>query len=212
MKILIVDDHALFREGLIHVLNVLEEQIIILEASDSDQALLLISENPDIDLVLLDLNLQGINGFDVLSHVTQQYSALPVVILSASNQRSDIQRALDFGAMGYIPKDTTSSIMLNAIKIVMSGGIYVPQSMALTDKCKNLASTTDKNYDFTPRQLEVLTLLIDGYSNKNIAQELQLAEATVKVHITSIFKILGVSNRTQAAMMAIQHKLAASHS
>jgi len=210
MKILIVDDHPLFREGLIHVLHELEEKMVILEASNCDQAFNHISANPDIDLVLLDLNLPGIDGFEVLGRCTQQYSALPVVILSASNQRSDIQQALDSGAMGYIPKDTTSAIMLNALKIIMSGGIYVPQSMALTDECKDFSSASNKNYDFTPRQRDVLALLIDGYSNKHIAQELQLAEATVKVHITSIFKTLGVSNRTQAAMMATQLKFATS--
>ena len=211
MKILIVDDHALFREGLIHVLDGLAEKIIILEASGCDQALQHVSDNSDIDLVLLDLNLSGIDGFEVLSRCSQQYSTLPIVILSASNQRCDIQRALDSGAMGYIPKDTTSSIMLNALNIIMAGGIYVPQSMALTNECKDFVSITKNKYDFTPRQLDVLALLVDGYSNKNIAQELQLAEATIKVHITSILKTLGVSNRTQAAMATIRLGLTTSH-
>ena len=209
MKILIVDDHALFREGLCHVLQELEKQITILEAPDYDQALQYISTNSDLDMVLLDLELPGKDGFEALNWVTEQYSALPVVILSASNQRSDIQRALGSGAMGYIPKDTTSAIMLNALQLVLSGGIYIPQNMTQLDN-KTSFNKANNNYGLTLRQVEVLTLLIDGHSNKYIAQELQLAEATIKVHITNILKILGVSNRTQAAMEAQKLGLAAS--
>ena len=210
MKILIVDDHALFREGLTHVLQNLEKRATILEASDYEQALQHISTNPGLDLVLLDIKLPGKNGFELLSSITRQYSALPVVILSASTKRSDLQQALDLGAMGYIPKETTSSNMYDAIKLILSGGIYVPQSIGFINDCNNFVSGSNNNYVFTPRQLDVLTLLIDGYSNKHIAQELQLAEATIKVHITSILKTLGVNNRTQAAMMATQLGLAAS--
>lgn len=201
MKILIVDDHALFREGLCHILRELEKQITILEAHDHDQALKHISTNPDIDMVLLDLELPGKDGFMTLRRITQQYSALPVVILSASKQHSDIQQALNSGAMGYITKDTTSVIMLSAIQLVLSGGIYIPKNITQLNH-KTSFNKAKNIYGLTPRKIEVLTLLIGGHSNKYIAQELQLAEATIKVHITSILKALGVSNRTQAAMKA----------
>jgi len=191
MKILIIDDHALFREGLSYVLHKLEEEVKIFEASHYEQALQHISKNTDLDLVLLDLNLPGKDGFAVLDTITNNYPAMPVVIISASDHSRDIKRALDAGAMGYIPKYTTSSVLLNALRLILSGGIYVPPG-----KTDNEASV------LTPRQLEVLELLIEGCSNKVIASRLELAEATVKMHVTSIFKGLGVSNRTQAAMAA----------
>lgn len=201
MKILVVDDHALFREGLCLVLQELEKPITLLEASDCDQALQYISSNSDLDMVLLDLELPGKDGFEALNCITEQYSSLPVVILSASTQRSNIQRALDSGAMGYIPKSTTSSIMINALKLILAGGIYVPQNMITLDNETSL-NKAGNNYGLSPRQVEVLMLLVDGHSNKHIAHELYLSEATIKVHITHILKVLDVKNRTQAAMKA----------
>ncbi len=198
MKILIVDDHALFREGLCYVLNSLEEQVAILEAANYDSALLRVSENPDIDLILLDLHLPGKNGFTILDALIQQHPALPVVIISASNQHSDIQRTMDAGAVGYIPKDTTSAVMLSALRLILSGGVYVPQNLAQ----QNTQSLNNECSDLTPRQLQVLALLTQGDSNKEIAFKIDIAEATVKMHVTSILKTLGVSNRTQAALAA----------
>lgn len=206
MKILIVDDHNLFREGMCHILSSMDKEVTILEASNCDSAMQYASSHPDLDLILLDLNLSGKDGFTALSELSEKYPALPVVILSASNQRSDMQRALDLGAMGYIPKETSSAIMLNALQIIMSGGIYVPSNMAQL----NNISESDKlstHFNLTPRQTEVLALLVDGSSNKRIAQELSLTESTVKVHITSIFKAMNVTNRTQAAMAAERHQL-----
>ena len=199
MKILIVDDHALFREGLCHVLNALDERVSILEAADYESALLHAAKHPDLDMVLLDLNMPGKDGFAVLATFVEKYPALPIVMLSGSSQRKDIQRALDTGAVGYIPKDTTSSIMLNALRLIFSGGTYVPQIM-VQQADVNAANRTA--HDLTPRQLEVLSLLIHGDSNKEIALKMDLAEGTVKMHVTAIFKILVVSNRTQAAMAA----------
>ena len=199
MKILIVDDHSLFREGLSHVLHGLDEQVDLLEASNCDLAIQYVSENPDLDLVLLDLNMPGKDGFAALDTITKCYPATPVVILSASNQRGDMQNALDAGAVGFITKDTTSAVMLNALRLILSGGVYVPTGMAQQQVAdQNLRNTSD----LTPRQLQVLTLLVQGESNKLIAAELELAEATVKMHVTSILKSLGVINRTQAARVA----------
>ena len=199
MKILIVDDHALFREGLTHVLHGLDEQVDLLEASNCDLAIQYVSENADLDLVLLDLNMPGKDGFAALDTITKNYPATPVVILSASNQRGDMQNALDAGAVGFITKDTTSAVMLNALRLILSGGVYIPTGMAQQQVADENISITS---DLTPRQLQVLTLLVQGESNKLIATELELAEATVKMHVSSIFKSLGVINRTQAAMVA----------
>lgn len=200
MKILIVDDHALFREGLCHVLDGMEGNIGILEAANYDSALEYVQTIHDLDLVLLDLNMPGKNGFDALDTFTKEYPALPVVILSASDQASDIQRAMDAGALGYIPKDTSSAVMLNALQLVLSGGIYVPPSM-LQQRPEN-SSQAGSGHALTPRQLQVLELLVLGHSNKVIASSLDLAEATIKMHVTSIMKNLGVSNRTQAVIEA----------
>ena len=198
MKILIIDDHALFREGLRHVLDALEANVSIIEAADCDRAFLLAAENPDLDLVLLDLNMPGKDGFTVLQIFTKKYPATPVVILSASTAQSDVQRALDSGAMGYIPKDTTSAVMLNALRLILSGEIYVPYNMTQPDY--EIQNTANGATRLTPRQAQVLALLVRGFSNKKIASQLDLAESTVKMHVTSIMKGLGVDNRTQAAM------------
>ncbi len=201
MKILIVDDHSLFREGLCHVLNALDENVSILQASDYDSAFHQASVNFNLDLVLLDLNMPGKDGFATLSTFVEKYPALPVVILSGSTQRKDIQMALDKGAVGYIPKDTTSVVMLNALRLILSGGTYVPQIMAQQNDT-NANATDNSSLDLTPRQLEVLSLLIKGLSNKEIALKMDLADGTIKMHVTSIMKCLGVSNRTQAAIAA----------
>ncbi len=127
MKILIVDDHALFREGLCHVLNALEEQVCILQAADYGSALQQVAAHSDLDLILLDLNMPGKDGFAMLATLVKIYPALPVVMMSGSRQHEDIQRVLDIGAVGYIPKFTTSSGMLNALRLILSGGTYAPQ-------------------------------------------------------------------------------------
>ena len=199
MKLLVVDDHGLFREGVCQALSRLEENVSILEASSCDQAIALVSNNSDLDLVLLDLNLPEKNGFKALDEITKDYPALPVVILSASNLRVDVKRALDKGAVGFIHKDTTSDIMINALRMVLAGGIYVPPNMM---EHESLAQSDQTSNDLTPRQIQVLAFLANGLSNKVIASDLNLAEATVKMHITAIFKCLGVSNRTQAALEA----------
>lgn len=201
VKILLIDDHALFREGVSHVLYKLEEHVSILEASDLEAATDHINGNPDIDLVLLDLHMPKTSGFDILETFAKSYPTLPVVILSASTKRSDVQRALDSGAMGFIPKDTTGNVMLNALQLILSGGIYTPPN--LSQQASQVAGqANNQSAALTPRQLEVLKLMVQGHANKVIAAELELAEATVKMHVTAILNGLGVSNRTQAAMEA----------
>jgi DNA-binding NarL/FixJ family response regulator len=212
MKILIADDHALFREGMRHVLNDLAEHIDILEAPDCERALQHAAKHADLDLVLLDLNMPDKNGFAALDMFTEQYPALPVVILSASNQRSDIQRALELGAMGFISKDATGNVMLNALRIVLSGEVYIPPALVQHSATQARRSSEPA---LTPRQLDVLALLVEGHSNKKIGSHLGLAEGTVKMHVTAILKELNVSNRTQAAMavekMGLQLPLVSSH-
>ncbi len=200
MKILIADDHALFREGIRHVLDELAESITVLEAANCETTIRHAADHPDLDLVLLDLNMPGKDGFAALELLASRYPALPVVILSGSDRRSDMQRSLDAGALGFIPKSTTSAVMMTALRLVFSGGIYVPPAMAFSEA--QVGVDTQQPYHLTPRQLEILAVLMQGRSNKEIARCFDLAEATVKMHVTAIFKSLGVSNRTQAALVA----------
>ena len=198
MKILIVDDHALFREGLRHVLLQLDKDGEILEAGQCDEAFKLTEAHPDIDLVLLDLSLPGMDGFAGLATFREQFPDVPVVVMSGSEERHDVQSALDNGALGYIPKSSTSQVMLSALRLVFSGGVYIPSIMLSatgTDSAPRLGGLTD-------RQLAVLKLLAEGKSNKLIGRELDLAEGTVKIHISSIFRTLNVGNRTEAVVAA----------
>lgn len=208
LKILIVDDHDLFRKGLSLILSSLDKNIIVIEASGCDSANQQVSDNPDLDLVLLDLNLPGKDGFAALDNLSRKYPTLPIAIISASKKRDDMKRALDSGAVGYIPKETKSSILLNTLQLIMAGGIYIPPDMAYPHNInKKDSANIASHFNLTPRQNEVLVLLVDGSSNKKIAEKLNLTESTVKVHITSIFKAMNVKNRTQAAMAAERHQL-----
>ncbi|MEW6120297.1 MAG: response regulator transcription factor [Pseudomonadota bacterium] len=197
MKALLVDDHSLFREGLAHVLAGFDPDMALLQAADCTRALELATEHPDLDLVLLDLNLPGMNGFEALQLLCERFPALPVVILSASTRRADMQRALDLGAMGFVPKDATSRQMIQSLRMVLAGSVVVPAALVRQEPAAN-----DWRADLTERQREVLALLARGLANKEIARALDLAEATVKMHVTAIMKLLNVSNRTQAVLAA----------
>ncbi len=199
MKILLVDDHTLFRDGIAHVLQKLADEMSILEAGNGLEALSMASEHPDLELVLLDLNLPDHSGFDILSQFSQQYPTLPVIIISASEKQSDMRRAIEQGALGYIGKGSSSQVMLNAIHLVMAGEIYMPASLIQRVSQQQKEST---EYQLTQRQRGVLKLMDQGYANKLIADKLNIAESTVKMHITAIFRALQVTNRTQAVLKA----------
>ena len=196
MKILLADDHTLFREGMRHVLTLLADDVEIVEAGNCAQALEAVADNGDVTLVLLDLHMPGRDGFAALDTLSRRYPALPIVVLSGSEHHADMRRALDNGAMGFIPKSATAPVMLGALRLVLAGGVYVPPALLQpgTNNAPALA--------LTPRQIEVLTRVIEGKPNKIIAAELDLTEATVKAHVTAVFKALDVTNRTQAARAA----------
>lgn len=200
MKIVVADDHALFRAGIRHVLRGLETGVEVLEAANGRTALAFAAEDPDIDVVLLDLHMPNMDGLSALAQFAERYPTLPVVMLSASTSRNDMQRALDLGAMGYIPKDSTGPVMLNALRLILSGGIYIPPELARASLAAGI--NTSAAVTLTPRQQDVMILLVQGKTNKQIAEQLDLAEATVKMHITAIMKVLDVTNRTQAVVEA----------
>lgn len=208
MKILVVDDHVLIREALRGVLTELKDDVEIIEAPDSRQAMQCVEENPDLELILLDLYLPDRSGFEVLAELRERWPAISVVVLSVSIDRDDITRALDLGALGFIPKSARREVMLSAFKLVFAGGIYVPPEVfgrpqpapAKPTQTGRPPSATELG--LTERQLEVLRLMMQGKSNKAICRVLDLAEPTVKNHVTAILRAFKVSNRTEAVITA----------
>jgi DNA-binding NarL/FixJ family response regulator len=204
MKVLIVDDHALIREALHAVLKQLKREAVIFEASNSRQAMHIVEEHPDISLILLDINLPDRDGFSVLRELRDRYPTIAIIILSSSDDQDTVKRAFKLGALGFIPKTTEREVMLNAIKLVFSGGIYIPSEILeeTTPRPTNKLAARDslKGLGLTDRQIEVLALLMKGKSNKVIAKTLNMAVPTVKNHITVVLKALGVTSRTEAVI------------
>ena len=203
MKILLVDDHALIRDALRGVLKELAHDATVVEASDCRQAMRLIDEHPDLHLVLLDLNLPDRDGFAVLADLRKRYATISVVVLSAFQDRDNVLRALDLGALGFIPKSSAREVMVNALRLVMSGGTYIPPEALARAEAKEAAlgrPVTPAELGLTERQMEVLALMMKGKSNKAISRILDVAEPTVKHHITAILKALKVTNRTEAVI------------
>ena len=211
MKVLVVDDHVLIREALRGVLKDLKDDATIFEASNCRQAMRLVEEHSDLGLILLDLNLPDRNGFEVLAELRERHPAISTVVLSALNDRDTVTRALDLGALGFIPKSSTREVMLSALGLVFSGGIYIPPDILVRrepapPQSPSGASGTQpramspRDLGLTDRQVDVLALMMQGKSNKAICRALDLAEPTVKNHVTAILKALKVSNRTEAVV------------
>jgi DNA-binding NarL/FixJ family response regulator len=208
MKILVVDDHALIREALHGVLKKLTRDAVVLEASNYTQTMEAIASHPDISLILLDLNLPDRDGFSLLAELRERNPAVSLVVLSAVQDRATVMKVLDLGAMGYIPKSARNEVMLSALQLVFAGGIYVPPEILVRE---HLSHTTPMpsggrtivspaDLGLTGRQLDVLTLMMQGKNNKSICRMLNLAEPTVKNHVTAILKALKVTNRTEAVI------------
>lgn len=206
MKILIGDDHVLFREGLRRLLEQLKEDSEFIEASSFDELLALCDGDTTFDLVLTDLRMPGWPGFSGIQMLRDKQPGAKVVVVSASEAHADVRDALEHGAAGYIPKSSSVKIMLSALDLIFSGGVYVPPTVLRESgesaEPRPAVPPADPALEqlLTQRQREVLERLREGKSNKQIAHELGLSEGTVKIHMTAIFKSLGVRNRTQAAM------------
>jgi DNA-binding NarL/FixJ family response regulator len=209
MKFLLVDDHHLIREALHGVLKELRFNAVILEAPNSAQAMQTIAENTDTNLILLDLGLPDRDGFLVLEELRQRYPAISVVVLSATQDRSNVVKALDLGASGYIPKSARREVMLGAIQLVLAGGIYIPPQVLEREVLSEAATkptgreqigTWCSELGLTDRQIDVLALMMQGMNNKTICRILNLAEPTVKNHVTAILRALKVTNRTESVI------------
>jgi len=198
MRILICDDHALFREGLELVLGQLDPAAELTSVGDAEAALAHVAEDDRFDLVLLDLGLRGMSGFAALDSLRREHADLPVVVLSASESPADVRSVLERGASGFIPKSTRGSVLLDALRHVLAGGIYLPT--LVTDAAPETAPAASPPPALTGRQVEVLRLLARGLTNREIADVLQIGEETAKSHIKHIYDALDVSNRTEAAM------------
>ncbi|PPE71704.1 response regulator transcription factor [Caldimonas thermodepolymerans] len=223
MKVLLVDDHPLILSALQSVIQGLGDGVQVTSASSGRAARETLQQDADYDLVLLDLALGDADGFDLLAEMRQTYPALPVVVISASDRTSDVIRAIDMGAMGFVPKRASNDTLFEALRMVMSGGVYVPpMSMGVDSPASSGESSapatvrqaaTQAGYQthpplaslgLTPRQTDVLALLLQGKPNKLIARELNLSVETVKDHVAAVLRALGVSSRTQAVLAVSQ--------
>jgi DNA-binding NarL/FixJ family response regulator len=192
------------------VLQVLDKQLELLEARACDEAIQLTRSHQDISLILLDLALPRVDGFEALRQLREEFPGIPVVVVSAHDQSEFVMRAIDAGAMGFIPKTSTTQILLNALRLVLSGGVYLPPEVlrsqeAIAPAAPQLAAgpaqlRNPREIGLTERQAQVLALLVQGKPNKLICRELSLAEGTVKIHVTAVLKALSVTNRTQAVI------------
>jgi DNA-binding NarL/FixJ family response regulator len=200
MKILVVDDHELIREALRGVLKELAAEVAILEATNAGAALQALEQHGDLTLVLLDLGLPDRDGFALLEELNERHPAVPIVVLSGRQERADVAKALDLGASGFIPKSADREIMLSALRLVLCGGIYIPPQILDREEARKTTRISPTDLGLTERQVAVLALMAQGKSNKAICRTLNIAEATVKNHVTAILKALKVTSRSEAVV------------
>lgn len=209
LKLLIVEDHALVREGLAQTLRQLEPDVTVLEAADCDIASQRLQESGPVDLMLLDLGLPRLDGLSYLTTLHKRYPGMPVVILSAFDDAATVGKAMRAGAAGFVSKTYSSERLLEALREVLAGRPLASSGLALstvvTPKSAAVRKIDPSEIGLTGRQIEVLRLMAHGKSNRDIASLLGLSEGTVKVHMTAIFKALGVSSRTQAMVTISQN-------
>ncbi|CAM4105367.1 response regulator transcription factor [Kerstersia similis] len=208
-ELLIADDHPLFREALRGVVARAFPEAAIFEADKLEQLYDLVDAHPDADVLLLDLDMPGAQGFGALAHVRAQHPQLPIVIVSAHEEPAVIRRALDHGAMGFIPKSANAGLMGTALTQVMDGTPWVPEGILLAAGAGAEEQDVGRRVgELTPQQFRVLQMVGAGRLNKQIADDLGVSEATVKAHMTAIMRKLGVSNRTQAVSLVARLGLA----
>lgn len=208
MKLILADDHTLFRSGLALLLKAQCADCEIWEGDGLETALAEAEAHPDADAALLDLNMPGMEGVQGIRRFVGLHPRLPLIILTGAEAQQHTQDVLAAGASGFIPKSSTPAVMVSAIQLVLSGGTYVPPQALFTAPATAYSSRAGTNAreraqtQLTERQMQVLRLLAAGKPNKAICRELDIEEGTVKAHIATIFRVLDVVNRTQAATVA----------
>ena len=201
--LVIADDHPMFRDALRQAVASVVEEVKIDEAGTFDELTALLGQDSEVDMILLDLSMPGISGFSGLIYLRAQYPAIPVVVVSASDDIVTIRSSLDFGASGYIPKTVAIDTMAEAIDEVLRGGAWTPPDIDLAQPADQESGDLAKRLTtLTPQQMRVLMMLSQGLLNKQIAYELTVSEATVKAHVSAILQKLGVDSRTQAVILA----------
>ncbi len=201
MQVMIIEDQPLVVEGLRSVLAGIDNEPDVRCALLASRALSMLRGGLRPDLVMLDLNLPDAEGTSLLAQLRTEFPDVPVVVISAQDDRDTITQAIDQGAMGFISKSSTTSVLVSALQLVMKGGIYVPQQVL--NEATNIRPPRPRIQDvadigLTPRQIQVLALMIEGMPNKLICRELGISDGTAKTHISTILRLLGVRNRTQA--------------
>ena len=216
MKILVIDDHVLIRESLAGVLRELRSEATVIEAMDARETMRLVVEHPDLALVLLDLGLPDRDGFEVLAELRERYPTIPVVVLSGHHDRANVVRALNLGALGFIPKTAQRQVLASSISLVLAGGVYIPpEILSLPEpaaasgpgarpRLANIPVKSAGDFGLTDRQVEVLALMAQGKSNKAIGRVLDIAEPTVRNHVTAVLRALNVTNRTEAVIAVVE--------
>ena len=202
--VIVADDHPLFRTAIKEALQASQGETTFLEANSFESLQELVSKNQDVDLVLLDLHMPGVSGFAGLVYLCKRYPSVPVVIISANEDPMVIQRALDHGAAGFIPKSSNIKTITSAIGDILMGEIWAPVSKQSNLPGSNVSELelAERMSQLTPQQFRVLMSVSQGLLNKQIAFDMGISEATVKAHVTAIMNKLGVTNRTQAVMAA----------
>ena len=207
MKLILADDHTLFRNGVALLLKAHSADCEIWEGDGLDAALAEAQTHPDADVALLDLHMPGMHGVEGIRHFVELHPKLPLIILTGAEELQQIQDVLAAGASGFIPKSSTPAVMLSAIQLVLSGGTYIPPQLlsGASAHAQARASSSIRERaqtQLTERQMQVLRLLAAGQPNKHICRELNIEEGTVKAHIATVFRVLDVANRTEAASVA----------
>jgi DNA-binding NarL/FixJ family response regulator len=201
--ILIADDHPLFRGALRQALGSLMPHATVIEASGLDEVMAAVARERDLDLILLDLTMPGVQGFSGLMYLRAQHPDVPVVIVSATEEALVIRRALDFGASGFIPKSLDAEHIGAAVNAVLAGETWTPPDIDISaTEDRETGELVRRLARLTPQQVRVLMMLSEGLLNKQIAYELTVSEATVKAHVSAILQKLGVDSRTQAVIAA----------
>ncbi len=200
MRILLADDHAMVRDGLIPFLERLQPGTSVVEAATFAEAEAAIRQSPEIGMAILDLYMPGMEGLAGLTALRAEFPALPIVILSGSTKPEDAFRAMELGASGFVPKTMRGETILGVLRLVLSGEKYVPPF--LFEYRDRMAGASPLS-GLTPREVDILDMVVDGAPNKVIARALNLQEVTVKAHLRNMFRKLNVANRTEAAKVAL---------
>ncbi|MGE5514348.1 MAG: LuxR C-terminal-related transcriptional regulator [Bacteroidota bacterium] len=217
MRILLADDHAMVRDGLVPFLERLQPDTSVIEAGTFPEAQQAARNTPDLGLAILDLYMPGMNGLSGLTALRQEFPALPIVILSGSTKPEDALQAIENGACGFVPKTMRGETILGVLRLVLSGEKYIPPF--LFDYRESPGHTAGQSQgtagaaapplaQLTPRERDILEMIVDGAPNKVIARELNLQEVTVKAHLRNMFRKLSVANRTEAARIALMAGMA----